>query len=785
MRCFRLLRRAAASSNARSALLSRCGGRAGVLCSVYLLAFALLPAAGGNACSEQQLGRTEFAAILSLSQLHPAHVVLRNLITGYCIQVQIVARIADTKEQILATQGTILLLGGESTIAVPDSTNSAGECASLDVKADCAQRYSTEVFHSLADDPLSPNKTYDGGNPEVSATLNASVTEMASYYCDTHELFTDVPPLLQAAASVATEEAELVAVGCPCDITSIYPLGGVEEGGFNVTMTISGLDTSRPKASGLTCLFNGMMETPAQIVSTDTVLCVAPPLAQLMATFSFNSSIDGSNHPGEVQLVPVDLRGAAFKISRSTNKAKFLRYYRTPTFVFPITPGVFFTGKTPDSQRLIRVVGTNFNANVGGMYVRVSGVNGSSLLGQSAMTVIDTGSATALLPPSPEVGSFRFEISVDSDTWYHPGDLEYVEGPLIVSLTPSSGPVRGGSLVTIEHTRVPFPLAIGTSIGTLEAEVGQYRVSLVRLSETQMTMVTPARTVRADPNWYFPGNESVEMYAVGSADPYTGLRLGSRISRSSNGTGGRFSYQCSDDEINEQICCPVGTAGPGGSNGTFCFSCEAGEFAPYVGTTACARCVANSISYNTSGNCSCVSGFEYQIIAKDTQECVACADGKFRNESMTSCRTCPSGTKASSLRSSCIAAPVFLGCQGSTYQPRNDTDKCCALGHLLPEGVSTCIPCPAGSFFNSSSKTCEDCAAGSFSASPGLLNCSRYLPTCMSRGHSNIDADGLLLVCNFPRCLNGSYAPARQTSCIECPANSTGGPGATRISECR
>ena len=39
---------------------------------------------------------------------------------------------------------------------------------------------------------------------------------------------------------------------------------------------------------------------------------------------------------------------------------------------------------------------------------------------------------------------------------YHVGTIEYVLPPTIQSLTPSSGPVQGGILVTLRHARVPL-----------------------------------------------------------------------------------------------------------------------------------------------------------------------------------------------------------------------------------------------------------------------------------------------------------------------------------------
>ena len=127
-----------------------------------------------------------------------------------------------------------------------------------------------------------------------------SVRQLASEYCDAHDIYATIPALLDFIATIRSEEGELISVGCPCDITALYPLGGVEEGGFNVSMTISGLDTRRPKATGLKCFFNDEIEVAAEIISKDTVLCVAPAQANAPA-MNTTSNIEGT---GEVREAP-------------------------------------------------------------------------------------------------------------------------------------------------------------------------------------------------------------------------------------------------------------------------------------------------------------------------------------------------------------------------------------------------------------------------------------------------------------------------------------------------
>ena len=539
-----------------------------------------------------------------------------------------------------------------------------------------------------------------------------------------------------------------MAVGCPCDISAMFPLGLEAAGGFNITLTISGLDTNRPKATGLSCLFNDVVEVPAKAVSVNKVQCVAP--AAILVT---NSS---TNATGENQIVPVSVKGALFLISRSTQNNKMLKYFQRPTFDFGrISPGTFISTSTHFSQRTITVYGANFRDDAGGMYLRLSKVNGSiiSIFGQVPMTLVDATLATAIIPPSPDPGVFRLELSINSDTWYHPGDIEYVRQPMITSVTPSSGRVMGGSRITVTHELQTFP----SKLGTLEARVGQFYVPLNQISATQMELSTPPHTVEGDPGWFLPGNESLELYLVVTVNPFTGIKTRFRYDAAGNGTNARFSYECSENEQETKTCCPAGTAGPGGNGGAFCFTCESGKFAPLAGTAACDTCPPNSVSHNSSANCTCEPGYEFQIISHPAQRCLSCAAGKYRNTTMSSCSSCPTGTRVSPERTSCRT--IFRGCPDpTTYQPSNDTEMCCLKGEVLQIPATACTPCPPGTFFNSSSRVCMDCTAGKYGATSGLLNCS----TCMS----------------------GTYARARQTTCLNCPANSTSIMGAKNLFEC-
>ena len=77
---------------------------------------------------------------------------------------------------IAATQATILLLGGESTISLADRIDDdgagAGACPAQHGDAGCKERQVSGIFSALADDPAAAVKTYNGAL-QLDALLNS------------------------------------------------------------------------------------------------------------------------------------------------------------------------------------------------------------------------------------------------------------------------------------------------------------------------------------------------------------------------------------------------------------------------------------------------------------------------------------------------------------------------------------------------------------------------------------------------------------------------------------
>ena len=102
--------------------------------------------------------------------------------------------------------------------------------------------------------------------------------QLAASYCEAHRLSEEIYSLDKYIAILGTQKQVLMSVGCPCNIEGIYPLGVAEEGGFNITISISGLDTTVPAAEGLKCLINDKLEISAVPVTKGSIICNVPAL---------------------------------------------------------------------------------------------------------------------------------------------------------------------------------------------------------------------------------------------------------------------------------------------------------------------------------------------------------------------------------------------------------------------------------------------------------------------------------------------------------------------------
>jgi len=279
---------------------------------------------------------------------------------------------------------------------------------------------------------------------------------------------------------------------------------------------------------------------------------------------------------------------------------------------------------------------------------------------------------------------------------------------------------------------------------------------------------------------------------------------------------------------------------------TACANCAANTYQPNIGQTTCIACASGSQSgvgssqcagcptgqYLVPGTTTCSNCLANQIPDPTGISCDPCGPASFSNPGDASCTSCPPGTAALNVGNQpntcfpCPAGSVASGvgnvacveCSGYTYQPQggqascltcpgnsidisNDGTSCvCPLGFLLGN-PSSCQPCPAGSYGDSTSSTgCSPCPSGTSNSTPGVIgvasctlcNPGYYAPIlapgatvgatscsyCGSLGYTNTQGQSTCTPCT-----NGAAAPG-STSCV-CNSGYAATDGSNICTACR
>lgn len=242
--------------------------------------------------------------------------------------------------------------------------------------------------------------------------------------------------------------------------------------------------------------------------------------------------------------------------------------------------------------------------------------------------------------------------------------------------------------------------------------------------------------------------------------------------------------------------CDAGYTGdPGDSGGPEavapnCTMCPADFFKEEPGQDPCERCEDHAWSppgTTAQSECLCNVGYER---SSDLLACVACAAGKYRNNSWNDdsedglCAACPEHADSPSASVSRYACVCNVGYEGQ------DGQECfaCAPGKFWQTlaGGSECRECAAGKYQEETmAMSCETCFENS-NSEPGttsILHCTcnagfvpnggagyvQGAPACLACGVGKFDAGGRCEVC-----ATGTFtAEPAQTECASCPADST------------
>ncbi len=238
-------------------------------------------------------------------------------------------------------------------------------------------------------------------------------------------------------------------------VTSVVPNSGPIAGGTAITITGTNF-------TGASVTIGGVAPTSVVVVSPTQITAVTPTGPASSINVAAN-------------LVVTTLGGTVTKTSAFT-------YAAAPTLT-SVTPsaGPLAAGKT------ITLTGTNFLA---GATVKVGGVAATSVV------VVSSTSITAVTPAGA-AGAKDVAVTTVGGTATKTAAFTYVALPTITTVTPISGPVAGGTTITITGTNLT---------GATSVKVGGVAATILTNTATVITATTPAGTA---------GAQSVAVTTVG------------------------------------------------------------------------------------------------------------------------------------------------------------------------------------------------------------------------------------------------------------------------------
>ncbi|MFA4825482.1 MAG: IPT/TIG domain-containing protein [Methanoregula sp.] len=228
-------------------------------------------------------------------------------------------------------------------------------------------------------------------------------------------------------------------------VTGISPASGPVSGGTVVTITGTGF-------TGATNVIFGDYEGTNPIVNSDTSISITSP----------------ANQAGTVHVTVITLTGG----SSATSPADQFTYIVVPTI----------TSISPVS-----------GPDIGGTVVTITG---TSLNGATAVTFDGTPASTfsvinetSISATSPAHAAGAVNVNVTTPNGAATGTYTYITLPTVTDISPASGPVSGGTVVTITGTNL-----IGTNAVTFD---GTPATASSAINETSISATSPAHAAGA------------------------------------------------------------------------------------------------------------------------------------------------------------------------------------------------------------------------------------------------------------------------------------------------
>lgn len=204
--------------------------------------------------------------------------------------------------------------------------------------------------------------------------------------------------------------------------------------------------------------------------------------------------------------------------------------------------------------------------------------------------------------------------------------------------------------------------------------------------------------------------------------------------------------------------CDAGYSSRGGTSD--CTICPAGYYSKKA-SKDCLKCAPGTSTNGNYGQQNCTACPAGTFTGKAAaQNCFNCPAGYFTNTTGASfCQRCPRGTFSSaSGSSSCLSCPSGL------YSAGTAATKClnCDSGLVTYDGI-TCVPCGAGTYYDSQTRACIPCAPGTFVAQVGQTT------SCYSCAAGTFASESGASYCK--RCPVNTYSDSTTgfSSCTPCP----------------
>ena len=270
-----------------------------------------------------------------------------------------------------------------------------------------------------------------------------------------------MPPAATGSLGANTNIVINTGAASPPQVTGISPNSGPTAGGTKVTITGAGFTATS------TVKFGSIAGTGVTFLSSTSLTAVSP----------------AGENPGAVDVIVTTVGGA----STTSSSDQF-------TFVAP--PSV--TGVSPASGptaggTTVTITGAGFTAASTVMFGSIAG---------TGVVVNSPNSITAVSPAGETPGSVDVVVTTlgGASTTSSSDQFTFVAAPTVTGLTPASGPIAGGTTVTVTGTG--FTPASTVKFGSVAG------TGVVFVSSTSLTAVSPAEG---------PGAVDVTVTTVGGA----------------------------------------------------------------------------------------------------------------------------------------------------------------------------------------------------------------------------------------------------------------------------